>query len=152
MGQLPVERVNPSFANDMVSVDYPGPVSVKAGSKRKPTYHKAYVYCHTVFVCLQTKSCHIELVSDLTAEAFVAALRRFVARRGKPLQIWSDNATCFTRANKDLKEFHDYLKEVETQNTIATVLHKVCIGNLVLPLVRIMDQCGKMVSRRASTT
>jgi hypothetical protein len=26
MGQLPKERVNPSFANEMVSVDYAGPV------------------------------------------------------------------------------------------------------------------------------
>ena len=100
----------------MVSVDYAGPVFIKAGSKRRPIYQKAYI---AIFVCLQTKSCHIELVSDLTAEAFVAALRRFVARRGKPRQIWSDNATCFTRANKDLKDFYDYVKEAETQATIA---------------------------------
>ena len=77
MGQLPRERVNPTFANDMVSVDYAGPVFIKAGSKRKPISQKAYI---AIFVCLQTKSCHIELVSDLTAEAFVAALRRFVAK------------------------------------------------------------------------
>ena len=59
-------------------------------------------------------------MSDLTAEAFVAALRRFVARRGKPRQIWSDNATCFTRANKDLdlKDFYDYLKRSEVQETV----------------------------------
>ena len=89
MGQLPKERVNPSFANEMVSVDYAGPVFIKAESKRRPIYQKAYI---AIFVCLQTKSCHIKLVSDLTAEAFVAALRRFAARRGKPRQIWSDNA------------------------------------------------------------
>ena len=58
-------------------------------------------------------------MSDLTAEAFIAALRRFVARRGKPHQIWSDNATCFTRANKYLKDFYDYVNEAETQATIA---------------------------------
>ena len=79
MGQLPGERVNPSFANKMVSVDYAGPVFIKAGSKQKPISQKAYI---AIFVCLQTKSCHVQLVSDLTAEAFVTALRRFVARRG----------------------------------------------------------------------
>ena len=115
MGQLSRERVNPSFANDMVSVDYAGPVFIKAGFKRKPICQKAYI---AIFVCLQTKSCHIELVSDLTAEAFVAALRRFVARRGKPCQIWSDNATCFTRANKFLKDFYDCLKRSVVQQTV----------------------------------
>ena len=115
MGQLPGERVNPSFANEMVSIDYAGPVFIKVGSKRKPISEKAYI---AIFVCLQTKSCHVQLVSDLTAEAFVAALRRFVARRGKPRHIWSDNATCFTRANKDLKDFFDYLKRSEVQETV----------------------------------
>ena len=78
MDQLPGERVNPSFANEMVSVDYAGSVFIKAGSKRKPISQKAYI---AIFFCLQTKSCHVELVSDLAAEAFLAALRRFVARR-----------------------------------------------------------------------
>ena len=55
-------------------------------------------------MCLVTESCHIALVSNLSAEAFLAALRRFVSRRGKPNQIWSDNATCFRKINKDLKE------------------------------------------------
>ena len=79
----------------MVSVDYAGPVFIKARPKRKPISQKAYI---AIFVCLQTKSCHVELVSDLVAEAFVAALCRFVARRGKPRQIWSDNVPCFTPA------------------------------------------------------
>ena len=98
MGQVPAARVIPSFANENVSVDYAGPLTLKVGAIRKPTYCKAYA---AIFVCLSTESCHIELVSDLSAEAFLAALRRFVSRRGKPSQIWSDNASCFHRANKD---------------------------------------------------
>ena len=65
-----------------------------------------------------TESFHIELVSDLTAEAFLAALHRFVSRRGKPTQIWSDNATCFHFANKDLKELALYLQEPVTQQSV----------------------------------
>ena len=75
MGQLPAERINPSFSNEIVSVEYAGPILIKGGAKRRPTYQKTYV---AIFVCLQTKSCHVKLVSNLTAEAFVAALRRFV--------------------------------------------------------------------------
>ena len=48
MGQLPKERVNPSFANEMVSVDYAGPVFIKAGSKRRPNLSKG-VHC---YICL----------------------------------------------------------------------------------------------------
>ena len=43
MGQLPSARVLPTFANDRVSVDYAGLLTLKVGSTRKPTYRKAYV-------------------------------------------------------------------------------------------------------------
>ena len=115
MGQVPSARVVPSFANENVSVDYAGPLTLKIGAIRRPTYCKAYA---AIFVCLATESCHIELVSDLTAEAFLAALRRFVSRRGKPTQIWSDNASCFHRANKDLKELSRLIEEQATQESI----------------------------------
>ena len=115
MGQVPAARLLPSFANERVSVDYAGPLTLKIGTIRRPTYCKAYI---AIFVCLATESCHIELVSDLTAEAFLSALRRFVSRRGKPIQIWSDNATCFHRANKDLKELGQCLQQQATQESV----------------------------------
>ena len=76
MSQLPSARVLPTFANDRASIDYAGPFTLKAGSTRKPMYRKAYV---VIFACLVTEACHIKLVSDLSAEAFLAALRRFVS-------------------------------------------------------------------------
>ena len=118
MGQLPADRVRATYVNDKVSVDYAGPLSIKIGSTRKPVYKKAYI---AVFVCLETKACHLELISDLTAEAFIATLRRFVARRGKPSVIRSDNATCFTRANKDLKELFELLRQQSTQDSLANL-------------------------------
>ena len=45
----------------------------------------------------------MEVVSDLTTEAFVAALKRFIAYRGKPLIIWSDHGTNFVGAVQELK-------------------------------------------------
>ena len=39
---------------------------------------KSYV---AVFVCFSSKAIHLELVSDLTTDAFMASLKRFIARR-----------------------------------------------------------------------
>ena len=44
---------------------------------------------------ISVKAVHLELVSDLTSQAFISALRRFTARCGKPSLIWSDNGTNF---------------------------------------------------------
>ncbi|GFX44846.1 integrase catalytic domain-containing protein [Trichonephila clavipes] len=46
---------------------------------------------------------HLEIVSDLTTDAFLATLKRFVARRGKYATISSDNAKNFVGANRELK-------------------------------------------------
>ena len=75
MGQVPAARVIPSFANENISVDYAGPLTLKIGAIRKPTYCKAYA---AIFIFLSTESCHIEIVSDLSAEAFLER-REFLA-------------------------------------------------------------------------
>ena len=60
---------------DKVGVDYAGTV---LGYVRKPTIVKAYI---CIFVSLTVKAVHLELVTDLTSDAFLACLRRFIARR-----------------------------------------------------------------------
>ena len=78
--------------------------------------HKTYV---AVFVCFAVKAVHLELVSDLTTAAFIAALRRFIARRGKPSIIWSDHGTNFVGAARELKELYTFLRNQDGQKTIA---------------------------------
>ena len=62
-------------------------------------------------VSLTVKAVHLELVSDLTTEAFIACLRRFIARCGKPSTIWSDHGTNFISANREIKEFVKFLNK-----------------------------------------
>ena len=116
LGQLPAERVTPASTFNKVGVDYAGPFQIKYGHVRKPIVLKAYI---CLFVCLAVKAVHLELVSDLTAEAFIAALRRFVARRGCPSLIWSDHGTNFVGANRELREFNVFLSSQITQGAIS---------------------------------
>ncbi|KMQ90765.1 hypothetical protein RF55_9437 [Lasius niger] len=46
---------------------------------------------------------HLEVVSDYTAEAFLAALKRFVSHRGLCRTIWSDCGTNFVDADAQLR-------------------------------------------------
>lgn len=100
MGNLPEDRVSAVSPFELTGVDYAGPVMVKEG-RHKPKHVKAYI---SLFVCLTTKAIHLELVSDLTTEAFLAALDRFVNRRGLVRKIMSDNATNFAGASKELHQ------------------------------------------------
>lgn len=103
MGDLPSFRVNKQLKPFLsVGIDYGGPLFVKCAKHRSRVILKSYV---CVFVCNATKAVHIELVSDLTADAFLAALRRFIARRGTCHEIISDNGTNFVAANRMLNQY-----------------------------------------------
>jgi len=73
MGELPQARSRPAPTFSQVGVD---PVSLKLGHTRKPVIVKAYI---GLFICLVTKAVHIEMVSDLSTDAILAAFHRFVA-------------------------------------------------------------------------
>lgn len=56
---------------------------------------------------------HLELVSDLSMEKFLLALKMFVSRRGLCRVIYSDDAQTFKRADHDLRAFWAAIKEPE---------------------------------------
>lgn len=103
MGDLPERRVQPSRSFSTCGVDYGGPLYIKEGKRRNAKLTKTYI---ALFVCFITKATHIELVSDLSSEAFINALKRFMAKRGKPVHIYSDNGTNFVGAARELQELH----------------------------------------------
>ena len=112
MGDLPPARVKPAPTFAKVGVDFAGPVTLKKGHTRKPIHVKAYI---CLFVCLATKAVHLELVADLSTSAFLAAFRRFTARRGCPSEIFSDNGTNFIGANRELKELYDLMDREDSR-------------------------------------
>ena len=55
-----------------------------------------------LFTCLAVRPVHIEVAHSLDTSSFINALRRFIARRGSPHVIRSDNGTNLTSGEKEL--------------------------------------------------
>ena len=130
MGQLPIERLTPGPVFGKIGIDFAGPIQVKYAHVRKPVIVKAYV---CLFVSLSVKAVHLEPVSDLTTDAFIAALRRFIARRGKPTLILSDHGTNFTGATRELKEVYEFFDEQRTKGDISEFCSAQCIEWKFIP-------------------
>lgn len=98
MADLPPARLrllSPPFYS--TGVDCFGPLYVKIGRRTEKRWG-------VIFKCLTTKAVHLELVSSLDSDAFLLALRRFISRRGKPLELFSDRGTSFRGAERELQE------------------------------------------------
>lgn len=102
MGNLPSQRITPDFPFKSVGIDFAGPFHVLNRKGKGARLMKSYL---CLFVCLRYKCLHLEAVSDLTKDAFIMTLRRFVARRGKPAEIFCDNGRNFVAAAKELASF-----------------------------------------------
>ncbi len=77
-----------------------------------------------VFTCLAVRAIHIEVTSSLDTDAFINALRRFIARQGAPEEIRSDNGTNFKGGERELKvriqnwnqdQVHSFLLQRKTE-------------------------------------
>ncbi|KAA5655205.1 transposase family protein [Pseudomonas aeruginosa] len=119
MGDLPPDRVKKMRPFSGVGTDFAGPFMIKASRLRNVRLIKAYL---CVFVCLSTKAVHLEVVADLTTEAFIASLDRFVSRRGLPELIRSDNGTNFVGADRYLRDVVNFLNN--NQVDIETALSR----------------------------
>ncbi len=92
MASLPEWRTTPSPPFTHTGVDYAGPLYVtKTGNQKR------YIL---LFTCGVTRAVHLELTNTLDQKDFLLAYNRFIARRGCPTNIYSDNGTTFVAAAK----------------------------------------------------
>ncbi|XP_037932562.1 uncharacterized protein LOC119667346 [Teleopsis dalmanni] len=123
MGNLPRERITPARPFERCGVDFCGPINTHFRIRGKRPY-KTYI---AIFICFVTKAVHIETVSDLSADAFIAALKRLIGRRGIPSNIFCDNATNFVGANSRLNEFKQLITSAAFKNTT----EKFCANHFI---------------------
>ncbi len=116
MGLLPLSRTTPAPPFDNTGVDFAGPFTLRLGHTRKPTYVKTYA---CLFVCMATMAIHIELCASLSTDDFLAALKRFIARRGCPSNVFSDNGTNFVGAREEIREIQSMTLSKDTTNSIS---------------------------------
>lgn len=99
MADLPPDRIigdAPPFTNTGTDLFGPFYVSKGRGKQQEKRYG-------VLFVCLVCRATHIEITPSLDTDSYINALRRFIARRGTPKIIRSDNGTNLVAAEKELK-------------------------------------------------
>ena len=95
MADVPGERLKEVKPFQHVGIDCFGPFYIKQGRHEVKRYG-------CVFTCMNMRAVHIEKLNSLETDSFINCFRRFMARRGKPEKVWSDNGTNFVGANADL--------------------------------------------------
>ncbi|GFT16382.1 integrase catalytic domain-containing protein [Trichonephila clavipes] len=103
---LPPDRVTDCAPFEIVGIDLAGPLFLNDG-------RKVWI---TLFTCAVYRAIHLELVNSLTSDAFLLALRCFIARPGRPRTIYCDNGTNFRGAFNDLSKLN-WSKIVEETRT-----------------------------------
>nr|XP_046208328.1 uncharacterized protein LOC124037560 [Oncorhynchus gorbuscha] len=103
MADLPKERMETAPPFTYCGMDCFGPFYAKDGRRELKRYG-------LLFTCMGSRAVHIEMLDDLTTDAFINSLRSFIAIRGNVRQIRCDQGSNFIGARR---EFVDALKEMD---------------------------------------
>ena len=112
MSDLPIVRIKDNltpFTN--TGVEYFGPFSIKLIRRTVKRW-----ICP--FTCLSIRAVYMEIVQSLDTQSCLDAVHRFIARRGKPKTVISDNGTNFVGAANELKAAFRELNHSEMQRNL----------------------------------
>ncbi|KAL7842113.1 hypothetical protein SRHO_G00238020 [Serrasalmus rhombeus] len=117
MADLPPERVEQSAPFTYCGMDCFGPFPTKQG-------RKVYKRYGLIFTCFYSRAIHIEMLDDMSTDAFINSLRCFIAiRTTDKRQIKSDQGSNFVGAKRELKES---LNEVDPGRIATFLAEKQC--------------------------
>ena len=106
---LPKMRMHDVVPFTVTGIDFTGALYVQMNGVESKVY-----IC--LFTCATTRAVHLEIVTDLTAETFLLALRRFASRKSLPQIIVSDNGSTYLSAAEELKELLSSKNLMESLN------------------------------------
>ncbi|KAF2892176.1 hypothetical protein ILUMI_13997, partial [Ignelater luminosus] len=93
---IPEDRVRTVAPFQVTGVDLDGPMYFRGGKK-------VWIVLYT---CAVYKAVHLEFIHSLSTEGFLRSLRRFIAIRGRPATIYSDNGPNFVGCNNLFRQFN----------------------------------------------
>lgn len=125
--EAPAKPILPEFRSQLTDpfvytdVDFAGPIMYKLS---KTTFGKSYI---ALFTCATTRAVHLKLCKDLTATEFQRAMTEFVARRGPPRVMVSDDGKTFVATKTWLKtlrnnEDHEFSGNTKNQLEVHSIL------------------------------
>ena len=93
----------------VIGVDFAGPLAYRLARQREG---KAYLL---LYACSLTRGIYLDLLPSLEGDECIRSLKKFIARRGRPERIYSDNGRTFVAAAKWIRiimkdeKLQDYL-------------------------------------------
>ncbi|XP_070066973.1 uncharacterized protein [Drosophila virilis] len=94
MSDLPIERLSPNTPLfTYTGVDYFEPYDIVVGQRREKRWG-------LLFTSLTVRVVHLYVATSLSTDSYLGALKSFVARRGCPRRMLSDNGTNFRGASR----------------------------------------------------
>ena len=90
---------------------------------------------------MTTKATHLKAVTVLSVDSFLAAFRRFTARRGLCTGLYSDCGTNFMGANKELQVLYYRYKTSLPENLAENLANQGTTWHFIPPASRSIT-CG----------
>lgn len=113
---LPEGRVNRKWPFAITGIDYLGPLLIKSENDIDET-KKIWI---ALFTCGTVRAIHLEIAESLSTQDFIHCLRRFIATRGTPEVIISDNAKQFRLAGAVVERmWMKTLADIDVQSYVA---------------------------------
>ena len=113
--------------------------------------HNTHTACNEkawlcMFTCCVTCAVHIDVVTDLSSYSFLQCFKWFIARRGLPSKIISDNGSTFKSASKILSSIleHPEVKEFMSGNRVKWIFNVECApwwGGFFERMIQVLKRC-----------
>ena len=109
-GPLPECRTSiPNHAFQRIGVDFAGPIQTIA-IDNKGNRIKGEAKYILVITCLNSRGIFLQLLPEATSQGTVATLKKLSSIYGSPELAYSDNAPCFVKSAKILRELYNGLE------------------------------------------